>query len=320
MLGKLSVGDKVSGTILLKNYSETTSGKGTKYIRGILHSSGDYPLIVWNSSAPYSVMKEYIQDLIGKVVEVSFEVIDFAGKPSASLSFLKPVEGVEPEEFISVKYNIRAYQKGLLDTLKNTLSGAAYNLYCKIMEVDTGADSIWERFSKEQAAMSYHDNCLGGLLAHTYKCVVLTKYLLSIYPWFGKADFSVEEKDRAEIDLILLGVALHDIGKILEMNNGIYQPESYVTHRIIGLEMLIPHKVEIVAHYGTRGWRMLESIIVGHHHEFDDRARTIYAYTTHLVDKIEADMTGIGQELEDSILTSQAGDAIKWRDGYLSIR
>lgn len=319
-LKSLQKGEMCKGIILLKNYQKCTAqSSGNTYIKGLLHSKADFQLIVWNKSVPFQMMCDYQDSLINRVVEVEFEVIDFAGKLSASLSHLRPVDGISEDEFLEIKYPIKGYQKKTLEFLQENLSEDAYKLFCKIFEVDTGEESVWERFSRAYAASTHHDNCRSGLLAHNYKLLLLAKRMVTLYPWLGKVDQEDKTKSQTELDIFYLSTISHDIGKIDEMYDGVYMPDSFITHRILGLEYLFKYKEDIERVLGHRGYLMLQSVMVGHHDDYGDKAKSIYAKVVHKIDELDALLTGIGQELEASIMETSAGKSIRLSDGYYQV-
>lgn len=317
VLKSLSIGKCVEGYILVKSYQKVKAKSGNFYISGVVTSGVDSAFICWSSSSAFKVLADYPTEFIGKVVKISAEVIDFAGKPTLSIASIVPDETKSANDFIFRPYDKKGYQEAFLGFLKQSMTPEGYALYCKIMEVDTTEDSLWEQFSEEYAASSHHDNCPSGLLAHTFKMLGLLSYVIYTYSWVGKTDFSSEVaiKEPKEIDLLYLAVSLHDIGKVREMYNGVYQPNSYVTHRELGIEMLSPYRDKITELYGERGWYQIVSVILGHHDQYDDKARSVYAYIIHFIDNFEARFTSIGQELEKNLMENTTGKCI-WYDEH----
>lgn len=331
-LKNIKVGDKGAGTVLLKDCQKMTSKKGAEYFKGEVINRVPASLIAWSSSGAFTSLKLYCNDLVGKVVMVSYEVIEFAGSPALSITAIKPMEDLEVEDYVVTKYNIKALSTQFLKELEKHLSPKAYSLYTEIMQITEGEvdkDSLWYSFTQEYAAMKHHDNCAGGLLAHTYKCLIIAELVLLNYEWVCKTE-SIVEKDteigvaktevirtRDEVDLFILSTVLHDIGKTEEMYNGVYQPGSEVSHREIGIEMLFPYKKKIIELYGDRGWYYIRAVILGHHDEYGDKAKTIPAYLVHMIDNFDATLTGIGQTIETGMQENTVGKNIWFNNGYL---
>lgn len=311
MILSMQVGEKGEGYIYLKNFAIMTSSSGNRYVRGIVQSQVEMTCIAWKTSKAFATMESIGQEMAGKVVQIQYSVTEFAGSLALSLESCDVVPEMDELLFLKQRYEKERYQDGFLHFLQKIISNEAYDLFVDIMELDGGEGSVWDRFSKEFAAMSFHDNCPSGLLAHTFKLLVKAKKCMEWYGWLGKESVFDAEKSQREIDIFLLGLCFHDIGKIFELKNGNYQPNSYITHRILGIEVLMPFKERIVTLYGERGWYMILSILVGHHDEFGDDARTLYAYVVHKIDEFDAVFTLIGQELENNIQENSAGHFIK---------
>lgn len=317
-LKNLAIGSRGVGTVLLKNCQKMTSKKGTEYFKGELANRIIAQMIVWKSSAAFTLIENNMQQLIGNVVLVSYEVIDFAGSPALSISAIEPMESLDVEDYVVTRYNIKALSNQFLAEVKKQLSEKGFNLYCSIMEMDREDDeNLWKAFTQEYAAMKHHDNCSGGLLAHTYKCLIITELVLLNYDWVGKKNIEDEIKSEDEKDLLILSVILHDIGKTQEMLNGVYQPGSEVTHRELGIEILFPYKKRIIECYGDRGWNYIRAVILGHHDEYGDKAKTVPAYLVHMIDNFEASITGMGQTIEENLQENSVGKNIWFNNGYL---
>lgn len=319
-LKELKVGDRGTGNVLFKDCQKMVSKKGAEYYKGEAVNRIAMPLIAWSSSGAFTRLKTYCNEMVGKVVLISYEVIEFSGSPALSISMIAPREDLEVEDYVVTRYNIKALEVQFLNELQKQLSEKGFALYKEIMEInseESSKESLWYSFTQEYAAMKYHDNCAGGLLAHTYKCLIIAEMVLLNYGWVCKENIEDNDKSRDELDLFILSVVLHDLGKVQEMLNGVYQPGSEVTHRELGIEMLFPYKEKIIELYGTRGWGYIRAVILGHHDEYGDKAKTVPAYLVHIIDNFDATITGIGQTIESNTQENTVGKNIWYNNGYL---
>lgn len=331
-LKNLKIGDKGSGTVLLKDCQKMTSKKGAEYFRGEVVNRVPASLIAWSSSGAFTRLKAYCSDFIGRVVMISYEVIEFAGSPALSITAIQIMEDLDVDDYVVTRYNIKSLSTQFLRELEKNLSPKAFTLYKEIMQITDGEvdkGSLWYAFTQEYAAMRHHDNCAGGLLAHTYKCLIVSQLVLLNYDWVCKTEVIVDKnleegiahtevvRTKDEVDLFILSVILHDIGKVEEMLNGVYQPGSEVSHREIGIEMLFPYKKKIIELYGDRGWNYIRAVLLGHHDEYEDKARTVPAYLVHLIDNFDATITGIGQTIETATQENSVGKNIWYNNRYL---
>lgn len=169
-----------------------------------------------------------------------------------------------------------------------------------------GKDNLFSKFKVEQAAHSVHDALKGGLLNHTLKMCRLVITL-------------IENDKRLEAykDILVTGTILHDIGKVYEYDKGEKTKVGFVTHHVLGVEIVSKVKEQVVALIGEDAYYRVLSIIQGHHGEFGDRPTSIYAYVIHLIDMVDAKTTSIIESIDSKTnLASYGGNDVVKIDGY----
>lgn len=282
-------GDYVSGYVLIKDYSILPTKTGSKYVDGTLEAQGSIQFKVWSNSAAYMNMTN--NDFKGKICIVGATVNIYGGVTSLILNSIEiadeeDVKDYSLDDFFECKYNTSEYLNALDSIMKSVLSEEAYKLFGLIMNVS----EIKERFPKEYAAKGHHDNCVGGLLAHTYKVVFMTRFV-KLYPNILKR--------LGNLDVLILGAFIHDIGKIREYSTGVISDMGkLVSHHTFGVLMLNDLKKYIVEVVGEGGYYRLLSIVEQHHGEYAEHPRTIEAYLVHLFDLLDSDIQSIDQKLE----------------------
>ena len=310
-LAGIKAGSILSGVLLVQSYSEKTTKTGKPYIDGILQSgTSTLSFKCWNNSSAYT--KLHSEEYSGVVSYVSGEVQEYQGMLSMVVSDVAAVDGFDVSLFLKKRYNVDSYWVGLRNNyMSSIVSSKCMGLFDKIFSGD-----VLSTFKREFAASGHHDNCLGGLLAHTYKMVMLGGTIPKLYPSL----FTVQgetEKSQDKVDIFMLGICIHDIGKIMEMHLGVYQPCSRVTHRILGIEMIEPYKADIIEAYGEVAYYDLVSILVQHHDEYDDKARTVVAYAVFLLDNMESKFMGLQQEVEERVMGTGDDARVRFDDHYL---
>src|SRR3954452_5791185 len=119
--------------------------------------------------------------------------------------------------------------------------------------------SIAERFKIAPAAKSIHHACRGGLLEHVLSLCTLARLTAGHY------------KD-VDLDLVLTGVVLHDIGKIEELSYsrsfGYSSEGQLLGHIVIGLKILAD-KIREVPDFPPRLRTLVEHLIISHHGELE---------------------------------------------------
>ena len=305
--GELVRDETGCGIVLLKNYSKgaTSSGK-PKYI-GTITNIDEANFNVWNNSNAYEYFDSLPSGTGSHVVLIYYAL----SKYGLVISRIEKVEGYDPDMFVSHKYSEKEVASEFVTTLKaSDISEKAFSVIRAVLHTGT-SDEVITRFAKEYAAYSHHDNCASGLLAHTTKCIRIYNGVKGAYPFLS---------DAMTNDLMVIGLTLHDIGKIYEMRDGVYQKTSFVTHRGLGLEHILPYKGLIVELYGEEFFYMLCSIILQHHGEYGEAPRTLYATLVHMIDDMEAQLTSISEVLSEGITTTDAaGTKIKINGNYLNV-
>ena len=304
-------GKPVSGVVLIKSYSIQLTRNGKEYISGTLQSGVEIPFKIWSDSSAFTKLKNENYTNVPTMIGGTFD--EYGGSLSIVLTTADAVEGFTIDQFLPVKYNADAYFTTLVNTVRSSVSEKAFDLASKILFDNA---ELCERFKIEFAAKSHHDNCKSGLLAHTYKVVTLVNNFINLYPSIITTTGSTKNQDLK--DLLILGALLHDIGKTKEMELGIYQPCSSVTHRYLGVEFVTPYKDEIVSAYNEDWYYQLISVFLQHHDTFDDKARTLVAMIVFYADWLDSRITLIQQQLEMPI-TRDGFSSIKYEDRFLQL-
>jgi 3'-5' exoribonuclease len=119
--------------------------------------------------------------------------------------------------------------------------------------------SIAEKFKIAPAAKSIHHACRGGLLEHVLSLCTLARLIAGHY------------KD-VDLDLVLTGAVLHDIGKIEELSYqrsfGYSSEGQLLGHIVIGLKILAD-KIREVPDFPPRLRTLVEHLVISHHGELE---------------------------------------------------
>lgn len=145
---------------------------------------------------------------------------------------------------------------------------------------------VVERFKVAPAATDFHHPYIGGLLEHTLSCLELVRMIVSKY-------------QDIDLDLLLCGTALHDIGKIEELS---YKRTFYYTDRgrLIGHIVLAVNKVdkeiEKIPGFPEELRNLILHIILSHHGEQEwgspKRPMCFEAVILHHIDNLDAKING----------------------------
>lgn len=298
-----SHGSAIRGILLVKQYTKRQTKTGKDYIEGQLMNGVQVAFKAWSGSS--ALVKLLSEDYSNIPTFITGTWDEYQGSLSIVVDDVTAVDGYNPIDFMESPYNMETYAasiKALCEKRLSTKGMALANLFL-FNNVET-----WNRFKEEFAAKGHHDNCKGGLLVHTYKALCLMSWILTTYPTlqFDGVEQS-EERCSNRRDLLLFGTLIHDLGKIDEMHYGVYQPNSAISHRILGLDYLFKYREEIIATYDEKWYRDLQSIIVEHHDEWGDPCRTVVSYVVNRVDVLDAQLTGLCQNIEQKLVEDTTG-------------
>ena len=196
----MTPGTRVEGVYALVNPQVSASRNGNPFLKCVLRDAtgrvngrkwsvqpGLLESLVRTAFAHVSGCCENFNDQI----QVRIESIEPASVDPDRLRQLLPASRQDPEVMF-------AELKGILETLTHPAAKA-------IAEAYFADDNFVSRFKQVPAAISLHHAQLGGLLEHTLSLVKSAVAVLPLHP----------ELDR---DIVLLGLLLHDAGKVLELD------------------------------------------------------------------------------------------------------
>jgi 3'-5' exoribonuclease len=120
-------------------------------------------------------------------------------------------------------------------------------------------DEFAGKFKQAPAAKSLHHAWLGGLLEHTLSLCKLCQLVAPLYP-------------EINLDLLLTGALLHDIGKTEELSyhrNFTYTNEGQLLgHMILELDM-VNEKISQIDGFPRDLKTLIQHIIISHHGEYE---------------------------------------------------
>lgn len=311
--GKVVTGSQVDGVILVNNYDVALTKNNKEYFVGDLLSGTKVSFKAWNSSQAFSKLKA--EEYHGVPAYIRGTVDNYNGSGSIILSDVTAVSNFTADQFLEQRYNVDVFYTALMDLVRKNVSDKAMSIVDNVF-----TDDLRNAFKLEFAASSHHDNCKGGLLAHTYKCLSLLSWTLITYKPIAYIPTDTDlvfSQDR--VDLLFLGVLFHDVGKVREMNLGVYQSCSKVTHRYLGIEFISPLKDSIIESYSEDWYYDLVSVLLQHHGEWGDPCKTLASYVVHRVDLFESQMTGLQQIMTEKMVKGSISNKINVDGSWLSV-
>lgn len=288
-LSEFNNGMYVDGCVLMQSMQVLPTKNGGQYISGNFQAKGQVAYKVWSNDTAFGKLSTHKDEYIGNICRIRGKIDNYGGILSVIISDLDVVDlsesSINKSDFMEDVYDVLQWNDTLFKVLRKYCSEEVVALFENIIA------PYKEKFLCEFAAVSHHDNCKGGLLAHTTKVVRLAT-LIKMYP---------EIMNRVSPDLLFIACALHDIGKIMEYDNGAMSEEGLsLSHHTFGVLILSENKSEIVEKKGIEFYNQLLAVVEQHHGEYGERPRTVASYVVFLLDNLESKLTSLNSVLSDS--------------------
>ncbi len=212
-------------------------------------------------------------------LQLNIEALEFVSTQETSIEFFLPVSEIPPEDL---------YRK-LMEFLR---SKVAFPPWARLYKNILGHEEIKTALIKAPGGKSIHHAYIGGLLEHTLSVCRICDSVSQLYP----------DLDR---DILMVGAALHDLGKSREITPGISRDYSdqgkLLGHIYLGLEMIQPF-LSRVKNLSPEVIMHLKHIILSHHGELEfgspKRPKTHEAFVLHFADNLDAKMNTLDLALK----------------------
>lgn len=275
--------DRVYGDVLIKGYTikPNSSGMG-KFIAGTIEAKGSIPFKVWDTDPAFKQLEDV--SYINKEVCISGEINVYNGSQSIIIQAVKNPENPATDKsvYYTTRYDLNDLLRRMTHIVETYLSENAQKAFLALW------NPIKERMCLEFAAVSHHDNCLHGLLAHTVKTASLAVILLKNYTQLKKGCQ----------DGIVLGALLHDVGKIYTYDWGYYSPTANgLSHNVLGVQYLVQRKDDVLQYISQETYNLVLSVIEQHHGQYGEPPKTLAAYIVHVADMLDARITDVEEQI-----------------------
>ncbi|OQY07588.1 MAG: hypothetical protein B6I22_02685 [Desulfobacteraceae bacterium 4572_123] len=275
-------GDRVDDIFVL---SEKTMGQkkdGNNFLNiAIADKTGTIKGVVWDDVNQTASMAR-----AGDFVHLRGHVSEYRDALQLVVKKMAPVNAdlVDPSDFLpATERNVdQMFQR--IVALTDTMAKGHLKLLLDTFWND--ADFV-KQFKTAPAAKKMHHAYIGGLLEHTLSVALLVDRIAGHY-------------SGIDMDLLLAGAILHDIGKIREFEYSHcldYSSEGrLLSHIVIGVQ-IIEEKIGLVENFPEDLALLLKHLVVSHHgsREFGspEVPKTIEAVLLNYIDEIDSKVTGI---------------------------
>lgn len=279
---ELKAGDGVNDLFVLTQKNIAHKKDGNPYLNLVLGDrSGQLKGIVWDQ-----VEKIAAAASSGDLVRVEGDVGEYRNELQLVVKAMafQSSDTADPADFLPAsKRNINV----MFERLTGLTRGLKTDCLRDLFEVFWLDVDFVNRFKAAPAAKKMHHAYVGGLLEHTLSMALLTERIAGHY-------------SGIDMEMVLAGAILHDIGKTKELSCGYnfdYSDEGrLLSHIIIGLQML-DDKIKQVPGFPEERSILLKHMIISHHgsREFGspEPPKTLEAVLLNYIDEMDSKINSI---------------------------
>ncbi len=281
-INDIKAGDIIDDIFVLAEKSLSQKRDGNNFLNVALSDkTGTIKGVVWDN------VDQIITSITsGDFVHIKGNVSEYKGALQLVVKKMEAcsVDSVDPSDFLpTTDRGIDTMFERLLK-ITDTIEKAYIK---KLLEAFWNDKEFVRKFKNAPAAKKMHHVYIGGLLEHTLSMALLVDRIAGHYT-------------GVDIDLLIAGTILHDIGKIREFDYKTkidYSDEGrLLSHVVIGVQM-VDEKLKEIKDFPAEQALLLKHMVVSHHgtREFGspEPPKTIEAVLLNYLDEIDSKVNGI---------------------------
>jgi 3'-5' exoribonuclease len=287
-VGSLQEGDYINDYFVAIRKDLRPRQNGGKFLGMVFKDkTGEIGGVLWNNAPEVAKLFE-----VGDVVNLRGKVSVYQNRLQVQVDQVLPLRDSDynVEDLVYTPPTIRAD----IDTFRAILDTVKHPFLQKLLQQFWGDADFVSRFSMAAAAKKWHHEYRGGLVRHCLEMARLAELMCELYP----------EIDR---DILLVGVFLHDIGKLSEMSHDMYidytNAGKLLGHLQIGCEMTQAKIVQIDGFPDKLRMQLLHCVL-SHHGELQNGSpvvpKTIEAIVLHHIDNLDAQAAAFSRIIQES--------------------
>lgn len=245
-------GEKIQTQLLVAKVSKGVATNGAPYLSvSFQDNSGSIEAKIWNVS---EVQEQIIQ--VGLVVDVGADVLTYRNNLQLKVFKVEPLDQkhIELDHFVvSSQYDV-PFLKEKISSYVEMIENPTIKLL-----VQKNLEEVGEQFYQYPAATRNHHDFVSGLAVHVYGMAELAIKLCDQYPIYN-------------LDLLLAGCILHDMGKIEEYSSSML-PEYTTLGKMVGhISIMHANFMRIACELNLQDAEetmLLRHMILSHHGQMD---------------------------------------------------
>jgi len=280
-INQMKKGPTVESTFLVKDKILTKTKAGNPYLSiKLADRTGELEGRIWDNALDFLPLFEK-----DDFIRVKGEVDEFQGMLQLSIGRLKKCaeNEIQLEDFLPTTSQDTGK---MLAELKDLASRVSQPSLRQLLDSFFRDEGLMKKMKLAPAAKAVHHVFLGGLLEHTFSVVQL---VLLVGPRYRGID----------LDLLLTGAVLHDLGKISELSYSRtfdYTDSGRLLGHITLTVEMIDEKIKAIPGFPENLAMLLKHLILSHHGEYEfgspKRPKTLEALLLHQLDDLDAKMNG----------------------------
>lgn len=271
--------------VAAKNHGVTKGGNGYLTLK-LVDRSGEIEGRVWERAEELG--KRFDKN---DFVRVRGQATLYQGKVQIRVQDIARVDerDVAPQDFLPKS---QSDPEAMAEELKTILRGMK-NPHLRALAESFFADQTFmDLFKRAPAGKSIHHPYLGGLLEHTLS---LLKLILKV----------VENYQGIDVDLLLIGGFLHDIGKVYEFSFDRavqYTDQGQLLGHLVMEVEIVSEKIKAIPDFPEELAMLVKHMIVSHHGSLEFGSpklpQTLEAVILHYLDDLDGKIQSIQSLLE----------------------
>ena len=293
-INSIRPGDRIEDEVFLirsKDLRSTT--QGSLYIHAVLvDRTGQIVARQWQAT----------EEMFKQMSETDFmrfkgRVENYKGNPQFIIDGMRPADSgsFDIADFLpATKHDIDKMWKRLVEILQ----GVKHSDLAALLREFLADEELMAGFRRAPAAAAMHHAYIGGLLEHTLQLLELALKAIPLY-------------QKLSLDLVLVGLFLHDIGKARELTYDTkigYSDEGQLVGHIAQAVCWIDRKADAVAErtgtpFPDRLKSVMQHIVLSHHGQYQFGSPKLPAIpeaaAIHFLDNLDAKVTMLLDEIEN---------------------
>jgi len=242
--------------------------------------TGEIPARVWEQGPEVAA-----QIARGSVVKVRGKVEAYRGRERLIVALIRPAEEGEYDPADFVRTSARDVE-AMLDTVREAIAAVQEGHLQSLLHSFFGDEEFRAALRQAPATLRLHHAYPGGLLEHVVDMLALARPLLSLTP-------------ALDADLLMVGILLHDVGRVAEFRlSGLdivpTDEGRLVGHVVLGDRMVSERMAQFAAFPSPLALR-LRHMILSHHGRAEGEAvqtpRTLEAAALHHLNELDGEVS-----------------------------